>query len=259
MFVYKKGIWQSDILKYDGVCHGFSTRLGGVSEAEHLRSMNTGFYRGEDDSVVLENIGILCDLAGCSRDVVCTPQIHSNTVRCVTRENIGEGSVRDVPYECDGFVTDVPDVTLLIRVADCVPVLLAGRKADGGAVVGAVHAGWRGTVSGICEVAVKMMRELGATDISAAVGASIHRCCYEVGEDFVRSVTEIRGKDFAARHIREMHADLQAMNREILENIGITNIDITDECTCCKPYLYHSHRATGGVRGTMGAVISIRK
>jgi YfiH family protein len=189
--------------------------------------------------------------------VVCTPQIHSSIVRYVTEENVGEGSTRDVPYECDGFVTDRAGVTLLVRVADCVPILLAGRKADGSPVAGAVHAGWRGTVSGIGEVAIKMMRELGAEDISCAVGPSIHSCCYQVGEDFVRSVTEMRGEDFARRHIKNMHADLQKMNLEILLAAGAKRVDILDECTNCKPYLYHSHRATAGVRGTMGAVIGI--
>lgn len=256
MFTYKNGIWQSDVLN---VSHGFSTRLGGISRPEHLKTMNTGFYRGEDDSVVLENIGILCDKAGASRNVVCTPQIHSNTVRYVTEENVGEGSVRDVPFECDGFVTDRPGVTLLVRVADCVPILLAGKKDDGSPVIGAVHAGWRGTVSGIGEVAIRMMRELGASHISCAVGASIHPCCYKVGEDFVSAVAEMRGKDFAERHVKDMHADLQQMNLEILTGAGAERVDIINECTNCKPYLYHSHRATGGKRGTMGAVICIKK
>lgn len=257
MFVYKKGIWQSSVLKSVCVTHGFSTRLGGVSRAAHLRSMNTGFFRGEDDPVVLENIGLLCDAAGASHDVVCTPQIHSNIVRYVTRENIGEGSVRDVPFSCDGFVTDVPGVTLLVRVADCVPILLAGEKAGGSPVIGAVHAGWRGTVAGIAEVAVKMMCEKGAKNIRAAVGASIHSCCYQVGEDFCKAVSETRGEEFLSRHVRDMHADLQGMNLEILNGAGVDTVDIIDECTNCKPYLYHSHRATNGVRGTMGAVISI--
>ncbi len=258
MFTYKKGIWQSDALNIPRVSHGFSTRLGGISHPEHLKSMNTGYYRGEDDRVVTENIRILCGLAGCPEGVVCTPQIHSDIVRYVTEENIGEGSVREVPYECDGFVCDKAGVTLLIRVADCVPILLAGKKADGSPVVGAVHAGWRGTVAGIGAVAIKMMGELGAKDICCAVGASIHSCCYKVGEDFVSAVEAARGGDFAKRHIKNMHADLQGMNLEILLGAGAKAVDIINECTNCKPYLYHSHRATGGVRGTMGAVIGIK-
>jgi hypothetical protein len=66
MFTYKKGIWQSDILDTAGVSHGFSTRLGGKSALSHTSSMNTGFFRGDDDALVNENIAILCRLSGVS-------------------------------------------------------------------------------------------------------------------------------------------------------------------------------------------------
>ncbi|MBQ8474884.1 MAG: peptidoglycan editing factor PgeF [Clostridia bacterium] len=263
MFTYKKGIWQSSSLKVAGVAHGFSTRLGGKSTLSHTASMNTGYYRGDDDSLVTENIKLLCRLSGASENIVGTPQIHSNIVRYVTEENIGEGISKEVPFECDGFVTDRPNVTLLIRTADCVPILLCGRKADGAPVIAAVHAGWKGTVADIAAVAAAKMRELGADDISAAVGACIHKCCFQVGEDFVSAVTNIKDADFVCRHVEKKngsyYADLTGMNREILTEAGVENIDIISECTLCKPYLYHSHRATGGKRGTMGSVISITK
>lgn len=261
MFTYKKGIWQSSALEMDGVAHGFSTRLGGKSTLSHTASMNTGFFRGDEDALVAENIRVLCRLSGASENVVCTPQIHSNIVRYVTEENIGEGISKEVPFECDGFVTDRKNVTLLVRTADCVPVLLAGRKVDGTPVIAAVHAGWKGTVADIAAVAVSKMRELGAEDISAAVGACIHKCCFQVGEDFVTAVTDIKGIEFSGRYIEKRegsyYADLTEMNREILCCAGVNSIDIISECTRCKPYLYHSHRATGGKRGTMGSVISI--
>lgn len=262
MFTYKKGIWQSDALNIKGISHGFSTRLGGKSTLSHTASMNTGFFRGDDDALVNENIRILCNLAGVSENVVCTPQIHSNIVRYVTSENVGEGSVLDVPFECDGFVTDKKDVSLLVRVADCTPVLMCGKKEDGAPVIAAVHAGWKGTVQDISIVAIEKMKELGALDIKAAIGACIHKCCFQVGEDFVEAVKSAKGADFAACHIEKRdssyYADLPKMNETILREAGITEIDVISECTRCKPYLYHSHRATGGVRGTMGAVIGIK-
>ncbi len=262
MFTYKKGIWQSDILNVKGVSHGFSTRLGGKSVLSHTASMNTGFFRGDDDELVNENIRILCRLSGTSENVVCTPQIHSDTVRYVTEENIGEGSVRDVPFACDGFVTDRPDVSLLVRVADCTPILMCGKKTDGAPVIAAIHAGWKGTVADIGVRALEKMKELGADGIRAAVGACIHRCCFEVGEDFIEAVKAAKGADFAYRHIEKRgtsyYADLPSMNEEILHSTGIDKTDIINECTRCKPYLYHSHRATGENRGTMGAVISIK-
>ncbi len=261
MFTYKKGIWQSDALDISGVSHGFSTRLGGKSILSHTASMNTGFFRGDDDSLVNENIAILCRAAGVSENVVCTPQIHSNIVRYVTEENIGEGSVRDVPFECDGFVTDRKGVSLLVRVADCTPILMCGKKADGSPVIAAVHAGWKGTVADISVCTIEKMKELGASDIKAAVGACIHKCCFQVGEDFVEAVKAAKGADFAFLHIEKRdgsyYADLPKMNETILHSAGIDKIDVISECTRCKPYLYHSHRATGGIRGTMGAVIGI--
>ena len=262
MFKYGCHVWQSDILELYGVGHAFSTREGGVSTVPHLASMNTGFFRGDDDETVIKNIGLLCTYAGISENVIGTPQVHSADVRVVGAENVGEGITRDVPYPCDGFVTDTAGVSLIIRVADCTPILLAGKKEDGSPVVGAVHAGWRGTAKGIVTNAVEKMREIGAVEIKAAIGPCIHPCCYEVGADMKKDVSALRGEEFAARHIPErdgkLYADIAGMNVELLCDAGVSEIDVLDECTACKPQLYHSHRATGGVRGTMAAVIGIK-
>ena len=216
MFHYNNFIWQSDIINAPGVRHGFSTREGGVSTEAHLASMNTGFFRGDSDENVRENIRLLCSYAGTPENTVCTPQIHSAEVRYVTPENGGEGIFCDVPYPCDGFVTDKAGVSLLVRVADCTPILLCGVKDDGNTVVGAVHAGWRGAAAGIAAVAVEKMKQLGAKNICAAVGACIHSCCYEVGEDMRDAVAAMRGAEFAARHIKErdgrLYADIAGIN-----------------------------------------------
>lgn len=262
MFYYSNNIWRSDLLNKRGVHHGFSTREGGVSTLPHLKAMNCGFFRGEDDETVRRNIELLCSFAHCSENVVCTPQIHSTKVRYVTAENAGEGITKEVPYPCDGFVTDIPDLTLLVRTADCAPILLAGEKENGDAIVGALHAGWRGAAGGIAAEGVLMMKKLGAKNISAAIGACIHTCCYEVGEDLFTQVEALQGSEFASRHIKKkgekLYADIAGINREILVDCGVEAIDICPHCTACHPTLYHSHRATKGNRGTMGAVISVK-
>ena len=261
MFRYENNVWRSDILDIGGVSHGFSTREGGVSTLPHLKSTNCGFFRGDGDETVRENIKLLCSLAGCSQDVVGSPQYHSTEIRKVTKENAGEGIVRDVLSPCDGFITDTPDLTLIVRVADCAPVLLAGEREDTSKIVAAVHAGWRGAAGGIAAKAAQMMRETGAVKIYAAVGACIHSCCYEVGEDMRAEVERLRGAGFTERHIKirdgRMYADIAGMNRELLMSAGVNAVDVCPECTACNPALYHSHRMTGGKRGTMGAVISI--
>lgn len=263
MMYLKNHIWRSDLLEHNGIYHGFSTREGGVSTVPYLKSMNCGFFRGEGDETVKENIKILCTLAGCPENTVCTPQIHSVKIRTVTAENGGEGIDRDVPYPCDGFVTECPGITLLVRVADCAPVLIYGKKADGSPTVGALHAGWRGTAGGIAPKAVEIMRSMGAEEFYAAIGACVHSCCYKVGEDMRDTVRSLQGIEFTNRHIKEregqLYADIAGMNRELLEASGIApeHIDTCPECTACNPQRYHSHRVSGEKRGTMGAVIAI--
>jgi len=268
MFKRSGIIYKSTIL--GGVCHGFSTRLGGVSRAAHTATMNLGFARGDSREEVLENYAILArEISGgaCTEaDVVITSQIHSAKVRVLTSANRGEGITCALGESCDGFVTDTRGVMPIIRIADCTPILLCGTKADASPVIGAVHAGWRGSASGITTEAVQKMRELGCTaeSIKVAIGAHIGFCCYEVGEDFIESVRELCGAEFALHHIRRVesgsyHADLTGMNVEFLVSAGVKpeNIDVSPECTMCDPTKYHSHRATRGIRGTMGAGIVI--
>ncbi len=254
MFIYENGIFVSSLLKERNVKHGFSTRAGGVSVLPHTSSMNVGFGRGDDDKTVLENIKLFEALAGIENSkTVYAPQIHSRIIRKIENDSF----VSPVG-ECDGFITDKTGVSLLIRMADCVPVLFYG---DG--VVCAVHAGWRGTVSGICEEAVLQFGKYGVKpeNIVAAIGHCIHSCCFEVKEDFVEAVSRERGETFASKHIRKtengLFADLVSMNEDILRNIGVSQIDKSEYCTACNMELFHSHRKTNGKRGTMGAVIAL--
>lgn len=262
MFKYDSFVWKSDFLDHPRVGHAFSTREGGRSTEPHLASMNTGFFRGESDENVRKNISLLCSYAGIADSVVGTPQIHSAEIRTVTTENIGEGIMRDVPYPCDGFVTDCAGVSLIVRVADCTPVLLLGIRTDNSPVIAAVHAGWRGAAAGIAPKAAKMLYDMGAERIRAAIGPCIHSCCYNVGEDMLAEVEGLVGKTIANRFIKPsggvLFADIAGLNEYLLRDSSVEEVDVLNECTACKPHMYHSHRVTKGVRGTMGAVIGIK-
>ncbi|MBE6542101.1 MAG: peptidoglycan editing factor PgeF [Ruminococcaceae bacterium] len=272
---YKSGIiYKSTVIdEYErfGVRHGFSAREGGVSTLPHTKSLNLTMKLGDRDECVTENLsiftravtgGVLDDEA-----VVIASQIHSSHVRLVGRSNRGEGTRVPRGEDADGFCTDEVGVFPIVRVADCVPILLCGLSPEMKPIVAAVHAGWRGTVAGIAGEAVRKMLSLGAemSSVSAAIGPHIERCCFEVGEDFVLSVRDMAGADFAARHIskdpigEKYHADLASMNVEILAGTGVSSdrIDVSGECTMCDPEKYFSHRATGGKRGTQGAGIGI--
>ena len=266
MFYLDNFVWKSTFLERDGVGHAFSTRRGGVSTLAHTASMNVGFGRGDGDEVVQKNIEILCRAAGISYDgIVGSPQHHTTTVRYVTEKNAGEGIRVDNPSPSDGFVTDRRGVSLIIRTADCVPILLLGEKEDSSPVVGAAHAGWRGTVGLIAKELISKAVSLGAplSSLRIAVGPCIGSCHFEVKEDFIEAVAAARGSEFAGRHIEKRggsyFADLVSMNEEIILACGIPkeNLDVSGVCTACDPETYHSHRATRGIRGTMGNVIGI--
>lgn len=271
---YQNGIFScSTLLDIPHVRHGFSSRIGGVSSLPHTATLNLSFDLGDPDDVVRENLDIFAkSLSGglySGSSTVTAHQIHSAKVRVLTQSNAGEGYSLPRGEDCDGFVTDEAGIIPIARVADCVPVLLAGVKPGGEAVISAVHAGWRGTVAGICAVAAEKMVSLGCKreSIHAAIGAHIGFCCYEVGEDFISAVADIKGSTFASRHIRKAsgstkyHADLTGMNMEILESAGISaeRVDVHPDCTMCDAGKYYSHRGMNGVRGVMGGGICISK
>lgn len=269
---YKSGIlYRSSLIESRGVMHGFSAREGGVSTIPHLSSLNLTRGLGDTEENVRRNIDIFAravsgDILG-GESVVCAHQIHSAYVRVVGKSNCGEGYSLEMGEDCDGFVTDAEGVMPIVRVADCVPILFSGTKADGSPVIGGAHAGWRGTVSGIAAVTVEKMLSLGCIreTVRAAIGTHIGACCYEVGEDFYSSVSEIRGEEFAARHIKSTRvagkymADLTGMNLEILSEVGVAaeSVDVSHYCTACDSETFFSHRKSGGRRGTMGAGIVI--
>ena len=276
MFIRDGILYRSSVLsEVPGVLHGFSGREGGVSTLPHTRSFNLTVDLGDPPEVVRRNTDIFCRAVSEGRfGAECgvkAHQIHSSRIRSLDGSQAGEGAVREPGEPCDGFVTDAPGVLPMIRVADCVPILFAGSREDGRPVIAAVHAGWRGTASGIAASAVGELTARGCSlsSIRCAVGAHIGFCCYEVGEDFVDSVASLRGREFAARHIRPVpgspagskpHADLTGMNLELLLSAGLTEaqIDVSPDCTmCADPALYYSHRRMKGVRGTQGAGIVI--
>lgn len=266
MFTLRSNVLTSDILSLPTVRHAFSTRLGGVSTDPATREMNVAPVRADSPECVRENIGILASTVGCTaKDVVCTHQIHSNLLRYVSAADRGDGVLRAAKRECDGFYTDVPGVVLMVRTADCAPVLLAGLRDDGTPAVCAVHAGWRGSCAGISAMAVAAMVSMGvrAENIRAAIGPCAHFEAFEVGEDMRDAVRDAAGADFTARHVRDhggrLHADVCGMNVEFLRNSGVPadGIDVSDQCTITECGLFHSHRATKGNRGAMGNVIVI--
>ncbi|MCI7271088.1 MAG: peptidoglycan editing factor PgeF, partial [Anaerobutyricum hallii] len=166
-----------------GVCHGFSTRIGGVSEG-YLSSMNLSFTRGDDPQKVQENFQRIGEAIGFNAaDLVLSSQIHETRIRKVTAKDKGDGIVRETVPGIDALITDEKGIPLYTSYADCVPLLFYDPEHH---VAGMAHSGWRGTVKKIgAKFVVYMQNEYGSKpeNIIAAIGPSICRNCYEVGEE----------------------------------------------------------------------------
>ena len=246
--------------------HAFSTRLGGVSTLSHTASLNLAFGRGDDEEVVLRNLTLFAEAVGFDHTkTVSVRQIHSADVRVVSEQDAGKGYIIKEDFECDGYVTDRSGLAIGVKTADCVPVLMEGYDKDGRVCcVGAAHAGWRGTVSGIAVKCLEKMRKIGAERVKVAIGPAICADCFEVRADFYETVKEILGTEQTARYVIPdalkngvWHTDLRLMNRDFILSSGVEtqDIDICEDCTCCLPERYFSHRYSRGKRGTQLSVI----
>ena len=240
------------------VPHCFTTRFGGVSEG-YLSSLNLGIHRGDKTENVVKNYEILGQALGFDiEDLVFTRQTHTDIVRVVGAENRGEGLFREVEPECDALVTNTPGVVLAAFTADCTPILLQDPVTG---AVGAVHAGWRGTVADIAGKAVRAMAEqFGARpeDIRAAIGPNIGVCCFETHTDVPDAVRAVLGEEaegFIVPAGEKFRVDLKGVNAALLRRAGVRHIEISCDCTACQPERFWSHRRVGNDRGSLAAII----
>lgn len=259
----KKGsleYWTSDNLQ--GAVHGFSTRLGGVSQG-YLSSLNLGTHRGDAPENVVKNYEILGNALGFSpEDTVFAKQLHTGIVRRVGKADRGAGLFRPVEEPRDGLVTNEPGVALTIFSADCTPILFYDPVAR---AVGGAHAGWRGTACGIAKNTVEaMVQEFGSDprDIRAAIGPCIGRCCFETHADVPEAMVKALGDEAWAAIERlpggKFRVDLKALNALLLRRAGVRSISVCPDCTACRPQRYWSHRIVGGQRGSMANIIMLK-
>jgi len=159
--------------------------------------------------------------------------------------------------EADGLASDKARVRLVVKTADCVPLLLADLR---GRAVAAVHAGWRGLAQGIGAAAVRFLSdryEVKPGELVAALGPAIGGCCYEVGPEVAVQFREW----FPERNDleRRTRIDLrEALRRQLLAaGIEAGRMDLAEECTCCGGNRFHSYRRDGARAGRMYSEISL--
>ncbi len=240
---------------YSDLLHAVTTRLGGVSKG-HFSSLNLGHTVGDDPDAVEENHRRLAEELGVSmRSFVSPRQVHGKNVAFV-----GESERGAVVPDSDALITDEPGVALLLRFADCTPILVYDPVRH---AIGLGHAGWRGTVGGIGSALVRSMVETfgsDPTDMIAAIGPAIGPCCYEVGPEVVREVETHLGAEFLSAKDENGHArfDLWAANRSQLEESGIRKVEVAGICTSCHKDEFFSHRGDHGKTGRFGVVMMLR-
>ena len=255
------------MLKDTGIVrHGFSTRLGGVSEG-YYASMNLSFDRGDKKEAVAENfrrigeaLGVRCE------DMVLSRQTHTTNVRIVTDADRGKGITRERDYtDVDGLVTNVPGICLVTSYADCVPLFFVDPVKK---VIGLSHSGWRGTVGKIGRKTVELMHERFGSDpadILAAVGPSVCMDCYEVSSDVIEKFKEAFPENcweqlFYEKPDGKYQLDLWKANELIFLESGILpeHIAVTNVCTHCNSDILYSHRAAGDKRGNLCAFLALK-
>ena len=206
-----------------GLRHAFFTREGGVSDGVY-QSLNGGLGSNDDPANVAENRRRMAEQMGVApQRLLSAFQIHSPDT--VVATGPWQGAARP---RADAIVTRTEGLAIGITAADCGPILLVDPNAR---VIGAVHAGWKGALTGIVESTVEAMEKLGAdrSGIVAAIGPLIRQHSYEVGGEFVERFIETDAENalFFLPAAREGHAmfDLAGFIRRRLENAGVLVID----------------------------------
>ncbi|MEW6718046.1 MAG: peptidoglycan editing factor PgeF [Chloroflexota bacterium] len=239
-----------------GVRHGVFTRHGGVSPSP-WESLNVGGSVGDEPERVRENLQrTFTALERFPESRYDVWQVHSNTVVCAEAPYPAPRP----PQQADVVLTNRPEVTLILRYADCVPILMYDPEKK---VTGLVHAGWQGTVRQASASAVQALQTrygCQPEDLVVGIGPSIGHDHYPVGAAVVRQVRETFGDASEAllpvKNGRTCF-DLWAANLWLLEQAGVRQIELSNICTACHVEDWFSHRAEKGRTGRFGALIYV--
>lgn len=252
-----------DNLKYyrepdwTGIKHGIFTRHGGYSAAPWA-SLNVGGTVGDDVDAVRANHRLMYEALDVAGAQACTTWlVHSADVVVA----LGPVENRRWLAKADGIITNQPDIPLVMRYADCTPLLFYDPIQQ---VIGLAHAGWRGTVQGMASNMVLAMQDTYGSkpgDIQAIIGPAISCEAFQVGEEVVKAV-EVHFGTLDGLMRRDpadgtAYVDLWAANMLDLERAGVENITVAGLCTYQRTDEFFSHRAEKGRTGRFGAVISL--
>lgn len=246
------------------VQHGFSCRVGGISE-EPYKSLNLGLHVGDKTEAVVENRRRFLDVFGLElKDMVAAEQVHGTAIKRVEFLERGRGAqdYSTAFQAIDALITKEKGVVLTTYYADCVPIFLLDPRTP---AIALIHAGWKGTVGGIVAKTIsEMVNQFGSPveEIIAAIGPSIGPCCYEVDSKVAEPVESFFGasSNKLLKSTRPNHwlLDLWEANRlQLLDNgVLADNITLPGFCTFCEESFF-SYRRESGITGRMAAILSL--
>ena len=254
-----------NLLRHQEIKHFISTRTGGFSTPPY-NSLNLGLHVGDAPEKVMKNRKRLAATMGIPlHHLTIGQQIHSGNVAVISEELRGKGCGHhdEAVKDTDAMVTNVPNICLVILVADCVPMLFFDPLKR---IIAVAHAGWKGTLQSVALHTVSAMENgFGSSphNIIVGMGPSIGPCCYEVGPEVISQIKTIfpTSTEYILNESGDGkgYLDLWKANLDQLLHAGIErkNIEMAMKCTCHNPDVFFSYRHQHGETGRFGAGISI--
>ena len=271
------------LVGFSWLVHGFSTRLGGSSRLDGSAALNLGYTDWDTrENVQANRARFLAAIGASGMRLVSLRQVHSDIVHQFEAAPLQ-------PLRGDAVISRASGLLLAVQTADCLPILLVDTKRR---AIAAIHAGWRGTLKRIAQQALGRMRMAygtSPTNVLAAIGPGIGRCCYEVGPEVAQAyagqfASAAEWFDSPLAQLASggepnplpwlsmappgheppparVRLDLYAANRWQLLDVGIpaANIFASELCTACRPDLLFSYRREAARTGRMMAVIGLRR
>ena len=236
-------IIQSPLLNnFTNLTQGFTSRDNG----------NLAFHVNDNIINVEKNHELLANkLKYTKKTLIHMKQIHSDTVHIIDKNDNFNS-----PTECDALITNRKNTPLMVMVADCSPILFYDKKTK---IIAVAHAGRQGAFKNIVKNVIETMAKQfnsNAKDILVSIGASIDKCCYQVGDEIYNETKKLNLKYSIQKRDKSYYLDIRSILKNQLLACGIKNnhIEISSECTCCLKEKYYSYRAENKT-GRFAAII----
>lgn len=234
-------IKNKDFNKISNIEYGFFTRKGGFSSGEfESLNFNSSNFNGELEENIKKNLNIVKEYFNSPYDILKLKQIHSNKV-CIFNNLNTLQSIDEI--EADAVITKIKNLVIVISTADCVPILLSDEKNK---IIAAIHAGWKGAITGIIENTIFEMLKIGSSikEIKVLIGPHLRVKNFEVKNDFIKNLenNNINGLKFILEKNNKYYFNITEFVKNILKDQGINYIYDVDLDTYTNSELFFSYR-----------------